>query len=62
MVEISDSDTLRILDCLDIAIAYYKQRPALKDINRGRIATLLKNKLNRKLSKQHLKSQNHDKE
>lgn len=61
MVEISNNDTERILNCLDIAIAHYKSLKGLRNSNHAWAIGLLKDKINRKLSKQHSKSQNHDK-
>ena len=62
MVEISNSDIERILNCLDIAIAHYKSLKGLRNSTHAWAIGLLKDKINRKLSKQHSKSQNHDKE
>lgn len=61
MVEISNSDIERILNCLDIAIAHYKSLKGLRNSTHAWAIGLLKDKINRKLSKQHSKSQNHDK-
>lgn len=61
MVEISNSDK-RILNCLDIAIAHYKSLKGLRNSTHAWAIGLLKDMINRKLSKQHSKSQNHDKE
>lgn len=58
MVEISNSDIERILNCLDIAIAHYKSLKGLRNSNHAWAIGLLKDKINRKLSKQQLKSQN----
>lgn len=58
MVEISNSDIERILPCLDIAIAHYKSLAGLRNCNNARLIGLLRNKINRKLTKQHSKSQN----
>lgn len=62
MVEISNSDIERILTSLDIAIAHYKSQKGLRNSTHAWAIGLLKDKINRKLSKQHSKSQNHDKE
>lgn len=62
MVEISNSDIERILNCLDIAIEHYKSLKGLRNSTHAWAIGLLKDKINRKLSKQHSKSQNHDKE
>lgn len=57
MVEISNSDTERILDCLDIAIAHFKSLKGLRNSNHAWAIGLLKEKINRKLNKQLSKSQ-----
>lgn len=63
MVEISNSDIERILNCLDIAMAHYKSLKGLRNSTHAWAIGLLKEKINRKLSKQqYSKSQNHDKE
>lgn len=62
MVEVSNSDIERILNCLDIAIEHYKSQKGLRNSNHAWAIGLLKDKINRKLSKQHSKSQKHDKE
>lgn len=62
MVEISNADIERILSCLDIAIAHYKSLKGLRNSTHAWSIDQLKNKINRKLSKQHSKPQNHDKE
>ena len=62
MVEISNSDIERILNCLDIAIAHYKSQKGLRNSTHAWAIGLLKDKINRKLNKQHSKSKNHDKE
>lgn len=59
MVEISNSDIERILNCLDIAIAHYKSLKGLRNSTHAWAIGLLKDKINRK---QHSKSKNHDKE
>lgn len=56
MVEISNSDIERILNCLDIAIAHYKSLKGLRNSTHAWAIGLLKDKINRKLSKQHSKS------
>lgn len=56
MVEISNSDIERILNCLDIAIAHYKSLKGLRNSTHAWVIGLLKDKINRKLSKQHSKS------
>lgn len=61
MVEISNSDIERILTCLDLAISHYRSVSGLSARNRAWAVGLLKDKINRKLSKQHSKSKNHDK-
>jgi hypothetical protein len=62
MVEISNSDIERILNCLDIAMAHYKSLKGLRNSTHAWAIGLLKEKINRKLSKQqYSKSQNHDK-
>lgn len=62
MVEISNSDIDRILVCLDIAAKHYKSMKGLRNSTHAWAIGLLKDKINRKLSKQHSKSKNHDKE
>lgn len=62
MVEISNTDVDRILSCLDIAMAHYKSLNGLRNSNHAWAIGQLKQKINRKLSKQHSKSKNHDKE
>lgn len=62
MVEISNSDIGRILDCLDIAIAHYRSLKGLRNSTHAWAIGQLKDKINRKLNKQLLKSQNHDQE
>lgn len=57
MVEISNSDIERILTCLDIAISHYKSQKGLRNSTHAWAIGLLKDKINRKLSKQHSKSQ-----
>lgn len=61
MVEISDADIGRILSCLDIAIAHYKSRKGLRNSTHAWAIGLLKDKINRKLTKQHSKPKEHDK-
>lgn len=56
MVEISNSDIERILNCLDIVIAHYKSLKGLRNSTHAWAIGLLKDKINRKLSKQHSKS------
>lgn len=62
MVEVSNSDMERILSCLDIAAEHYKSLKGLRNSVHAWAIAQLKDKINRKLSKQHSKSQNHDKE
>ena len=58
MVEISNADADRILCCIDIAIGYYSLSGRTPDVNRARLAGLLKKKIKRKLHK----TSKHDKE
>lgn len=62
MVDVSNSDMDRILLAVDIAIDHYKSLKDLRNCNNARMLLLIKEKINRKLIKQHSKSQNHDKE
>lgn len=62
MVEISNSDIERIMSCLDIAIEHYKSLNGLRNSTHSWAIGQLKDKINRKLKKQHSKSANHDKE
>lgn len=62
MVEISNSDTERIIACLDIAINYYKSLKGLRNQNHAWAIGQVKEKINRKLNKQLTKPTNHDKE
>lgn len=62
MIEISNSDIERILNCLDIAMVHYKSLKGLRNSTHAWAIGLLKDKINRKLSKQNSKSKNHDKE
>ncbi len=48
MVEISNSDIERILNCLDIAIAHYKSLKGLRNSTHAWAIGLLKDKINRK--------------
>lgn len=61
MVEISNADIERILDCLNIAQEYYKSLKGLRNCNQARIIGLLKCKINRKINNQISKSIQHDK-
>lgn len=62
MVEISNSDIDRILDCLDIAAKHYKSQKGLRNQTHAWVIGQLKDKIKRKLNKQLLKSTNNDKE
>ena len=59
MVEISDSDILRIITCLDIAHDHYASLKGLRNTTHAWSIARLKEKINRKLSK---KQKQHDKE
>lgn len=52
MVEISNSDIVRILSCLDIAISHYKSQRGLRNSSHAWAIGQLKDKINRKLKKQ----------
>lgn len=52
MIEISNSDTDRILTCLDIAASHYNSHKGLRNKNQARLISLLKDKIKRKLLKQ----------
>lgn len=62
MVEISNSDIERIMACLDIAINHYKSLKGLRNQNHAWAIGQVKDKISRKLIKQHSKPTNHDKE
>lgn len=62
MVEISDTDIRRVLACLDIAMAHYRSLPGLRNGTHAWAIDQLRQKINRKISKQHSKTKNHDKE
>lgn len=62
MVEISNSDMSRILDCLDIAAEHYKSQKGLRNQTHAWAIGQLKDKINRKLKKQLSKSTKHDEE
>lgn len=55
MVEIANSDIERILVCLDIAETHYRSLPGLRNVNHAWAIGLLRQKINRKISKQHSK-------
>lgn len=61
MVEISNSDTERILACLDIAEEYYKSLKGLRNQTHAWAIAQLREKINRKIKKQLSNSSNHDK-
>lgn len=52
MIEISNTDTRRILLCLDIAITHYRSRPGLRNTGHAWSLSQLKQKITRKLQKQ----------
>lgn len=54
MVEISNSDIERILCCLDIAETHYRSLPGLRNDNQAREIGLLRDKINRKIIKNHI--------
>lgn len=51
MIEISNTDTERILLCLDIAITHYRARPGLRNTGHAWSLSQLKQKITRKLQK-----------
>lgn len=51
MIEISNTDTERILLCLDIAITHYRARPGLRNTGHAWSLYQLKQKITRKLQK-----------
>mgnify|MGYP001093976100 FL=1 len=55
MVEISNTDTERILLCLDIAIEHYKSKKGLRNSNHAWAINRLKDKITHKLQKQQTK-------
>lgn len=59
MIEISNSDTDRILTCLDIAATHYNSHKGLRNKNQARLISLLKDKIKRKLLKQNDKTRPH---
>lgn len=61
MIEVSNSDTARILACFDIAIAHYSALRGLRNANHAWAISQLKEKINRKLNKQISKPTNNDK-
>lgn len=61
MVEISNSDIERILACLDIAEKHYKSLKGLRNNTHAWVIAQLREKINRKITKQLSNSSNHDK-
>ena len=51
MIEISNSDTERILLCLDIAIEYYKSKKGLRNATHAWSIAQIKDRIFRKLQK-----------
>lgn len=51
MIAISNKDLERILDCLDVAQRHYKSLSDLTSLNKARCISMLRHKINQKLSK-----------
>lgn len=58
MIEISNTDTERILSCLDIAISHYRALKGLRNQNHAWAIGQIKEKITRKINKQISKSTN----
>lgn len=56
MIELSNADVARILDCLDIAAAHYGSMRGLRNTTHAWAINRLKDKINRKINRKNFKT------